>query len=211
MGCPRRTRQKGTRRTRRVTKSPAPHKVTGLSAPHAVIESEPQGPLQPTSTAFEDTSRLALANGSFVVFVCEFKHLGSIIHFPTHLGRGHGAPIKSATLIFMALRDSALCNKSVDFEVKRMVYVVFVLSIVLYGSASWSLRADLLHRLRSFHNCACRSICRITMAHHPPPHKNRSPSPAPWSPLRRPLIPQPVSPEGKVHRAHVYEPTAAHT
>jgi hypothetical protein len=34
-----------------------------------------------------------------------------------------------------------------------------------YGSELWSLRADLFHRLRSFHNCTCCSMCRIAMAH----------------------------------------------
>ena len=63
------------------------------------------------------------------------------------------------------LRDSIPCNKGVDLEVKGRVYVALVLSILLYGSESWSLRADLFQRLRSFHNYACRSMCRIAMAH----------------------------------------------
>ena len=57
------------------------------------------------------------------------------------------------------------CNKGVDLEVKGRVYVALVLSILLYGSESWSLRADLFQRPRSFHNYACRSMYRITMAH----------------------------------------------
>jgi hypothetical protein len=50
------------------------------------------------------------------------------------------ARIKSATLIFGALRDSVLCNKSVDFEVTDILYVVLVLSILHYGSGSFLLR-----------------------------------------------------------------------
>ena len=46
------------------------------------------------------------------------------------------AHIKSATSIFGALRDSILCNKGVDLEVKSRVYVALVLSTLLYGSES---------------------------------------------------------------------------
>ena len=130
-----------------------------------VRDRAPQGPLQPTSTAFGDTSRFTLADGGFVMFVREFKYLGSIIHFSLTSDADVNARIKSATSIFGALRDSILCNKGVDLEVKGRVYVALVLSILLYGSESWSLRADLFQRLRSFHNYACRSMCRITMAH----------------------------------------------
>ena len=39
------------------------------------------------------------------------------------------------------------------------------LSILLYGSEVWSLREDLLSRLRSFHHRCVRTMCRINIAH----------------------------------------------
>ncbi len=39
------------------------------------------------------------------------------------------------------------------------------LSILLYGSEVWSLREDLLSRLRSFRHRCVRTMCRINIAH----------------------------------------------
>jgi hypothetical protein len=43
--------------------------------------------------------------------------------------------------------------------------VALCLSILLYGSEVWSLREDLLSRLRSFHHRCVRTMCRINIAH----------------------------------------------
>ena len=43
--------------------------------------------------------------------------------------------------------------------------MALVLGILLYGSEVWSLREDLYHRLRRFHNRCARTMCRITIAH----------------------------------------------
>ena len=43
--------------------------------------------------------------------------------------------------------------------------MTLVLGIPLYGSEVWSLREDLYHRLRRFHNRCARTMCRITIAH----------------------------------------------
>jgi hypothetical protein len=49
----------------------------------------------------------------------EFKHLGSITHFSLTSDADVNAHIKSATSIFGDLRDSIICNKSVNLEVKE--------------------------------------------------------------------------------------------
>ena len=43
--------------------------------------------------------------------------------------------------------------------------MALVLGILLYGSEVWSLREDLYHRLRRFHNRCARTMCRITIVH----------------------------------------------
>ena len=65
-----------------------------------VRDRAPQGPLQPTSKAFGDTSRFKLADVSLVMFVREVKYLGSIIHFSLTSDADVNARIKSATSIF---------------------------------------------------------------------------------------------------------------
>jgi hypothetical protein len=66
--------------------------------------------------------------------------------------------------------EQILYNKSVDF------YVALVLSILLHGSESRSLRADLPQRLGSFHNRNCRSMCRFAIAHILQHHIKSAPS-----------------------------------
>jgi hypothetical protein len=39
------------------------------------------------------------------------------------------------------------------------------MTILLHGCEVWSLREDLFHCLRRFHNRCCRTMCRINMAH----------------------------------------------
>ena len=48
---------------------------------------------------------------------------------------------------------------------KGLVYVALVLGILLYGPEVWSLREDLCHRLRRFHNRCARTMYRITIAY----------------------------------------------
>ena len=43
--------------------------------------------------------------------------------------------------------------------------MALVRGILLYGSEVWSLREDLYHRLRRFHNRCARTMCRIAIAH----------------------------------------------
>ena len=43
--------------------------------------------------------------------------------------------------------------------------MALVIGILLYGSKVWSLREDLYHHLRRFHNRCAGTMCRITIAH----------------------------------------------
>ena len=56
-------------------------------------------------------------------------------------------------------------NRHLDLKLKGRIYVALCLSILLYGSEVWSLREDLLSRLRSFHHRCVRTMCRINIAH----------------------------------------------
>jgi hypothetical protein len=111
-----------------------------------------------------DTSRFLVDGTGFVEFTTEFRYLGSIIHFALTSDFDVDRRIKAASAAFGALKH-VFSNKYVHESVKGQVYMALVLTTLLYGCEVWSLREDLLNRLRRFHNRCSRSMCRITMAH----------------------------------------------
>ena len=94
----------------------------------------------------------------------EFKYLGSIVHYSLSSEADVDKRIKSATAAFGALKN-VFTNRHLDLKLKGRIYVALCLSILLYGSEVWSLREDLLSRLRSFHHRCVRTMCRINIAH----------------------------------------------
>ena len=79
---------------------------------------------------------------------------------------------KSATAAFEALK-SLFTNRHLDLKLKGRIYVALCLSILLYGSEVWSLREDLLSRLRSFHHH--HGVPDQHRLHHPPPNFDKQP------------------------------------
>ena len=100
----------------------------------------------------------------FIDFTKEFKYLGSIVHYSLSSEADVDKRIKSATAAFGALKN-VFTNRHLDLKLKGRIYVALCLSILLYGSEVWSLREDLLSRLRSFHHRCVRTMCRISIAH----------------------------------------------
>ena len=111
-----------------------------------------------------DASSFAVDDGH-VSFCTAFKYLGSIIDQSLRADADIDRRIASATAVFGALRFVVFQNRRLSMEVKGRVYVTLVLSILLYGSECWSMREDLLRRMRSFHNGCVRMMCRVTRAH----------------------------------------------
>jgi hypothetical protein len=116
-----------------------------------------------------DTSRIDVCDPSgapvgFIDFTREFKYLGSIVHYSLSSEADVDKRIKSATAAFGALKN-VFTNRHLDLKLKGRIYVALCLSILLYGSEVWSLREDLLSRLRSFHHRCVRTMCRINIAH----------------------------------------------
>jgi len=111
-----------------------------------------------------DASPFAVDDG-LVSFCTEFKYLGSIIAQSLRADADIDRRIASATAVFGALRFVVFQNRRLSMEVKGRVYTTLVLSTLLYGSECWSMREDLLRRMRSFHNGCVRMMCRVTRAH----------------------------------------------
>ena len=65
---------------------------------------------------------------------------------------------------FGALRKS-FADKYLSEELKGEVYRALILPTLLYGCEAWSLRENLLKRLRSFHNRCARSMSHAARLH----------------------------------------------
>jgi hypothetical protein len=115
-----------------------------------------------------DTSNFNVGDESrrgFIHFTTSFKYLGSILTSSITSEGDVDARINAATAAFGALSKCIFKNRSVVKRMKGRIYSSFVVSILLYGSECWSMTEKLLDRLRSFHHCCVRSMCRITMRH----------------------------------------------
>ena len=87
----------------------------------------------------------------YVDFTKEFKYLGSLITPSLTSDADATKRLKAASAAFGALKG-VFRNRHLDYKVKGHVYVALVLGILLYGSEVWSLREDIYHRPRRFHN-----------------------------------------------------------
>ena len=120
----------------------------------------------PPRTAYNeaaDTSRFYVDGTGFIDFCDKFKYLGSILHYSLTSDLDVDKRIASATAAFGALKNT-FNSKYLSEELKE-VYEALALPNLLYSCEAWSLREDLLKRLRSFHNRCARSMCRVNLHH----------------------------------------------
>ena len=112
-----------------------------------------------------DVSDVLLPGGRFIKIVSEFKYLGSVISSSGDDAADVDSRIASAGRAFGALRGCVFSSTSISRKAKRAVYEVLVLSILLYGSESWSLTEKVLDRLRVFHARCVRAMSRVSRKH----------------------------------------------
>ena len=67
----------------------------------------------------------------------------------------------AASGAFCTLRESVFDSDDFSIAIKRIVYGVTVLAVLLYGSESWTVRQRDVRRLKSFHLQCVRSILKI--------------------------------------------------
>ena len=107
-----------------------------------------------------DTSNV-IVDGGFYTFTKTFKYLGSIICWNLKADADIAARIRSATGVYGKLRK-LLKSRRVCLRKRSAIYVVTVLTILLFGSESWACREDLLQKLEVFHNQCVRDMCQVT-------------------------------------------------
>ena len=113
----------------------------------------------------QDLSNIELGDGTFMPVVAEFRYLGSFLTRDCRDDRDVIARIEAAGGAFGALRKSVFASTYISFRTKKIVYAALIISILLYGSESWSLTEKLLHKLRLFHHRCIRAMCRVTRRH----------------------------------------------
>ena len=99
--------------------------------------------------------------GAFGI-VSQFTYLGSVLTNDGSLDVEVGVRLAKASRAFGAmLRPIFLCS-ALSLDIKRMVYRSVVLSVLLYGSETWTIKARQLHRLNIFHRSCVRAILVVS-------------------------------------------------
>ena len=111
--------------------------------------------------ALEDRSPIPVGDCQIEV-VDEFPYLGSMISSSGRMKADIDRRTAHASRAFGALRKAVFNNKDLRLETKHKVYQACVLSVLLYGSESWSPIARDCKRLDAFHNRCIRNILGIT-------------------------------------------------
>jgi len=110
-----------------------------------------------------DLSPLTVTDdGGFVTFCDKFPYLGSRFAPSLRAGVDVEYRLKKASSAFGALRDCVFANNHISAEAKVKVYNALVLSVLLYGSETWTLLKTDQDKLERFHRRCVRTICNIS-------------------------------------------------
>ena len=100
--------------------------------------------------------------GSTLKEVPDFAYLGSIISNNCSIDREINNRISRASAAFGQLTGRVYLNRNLKLSTKIRVYQAIVLSILLYGSETWTLYSKQLNRLNAFHLRCLRRMLHIT-------------------------------------------------
>ncbi|XP_062514412.1 uncharacterized protein LOC134190016 [Corticium candelabrum] len=108
-----------------------------------------------------DVTPVQVKGGSLDI-VDHFSYLGSYISSDGEIMVEIDCRITKASQAFGCLRRPIFQNRNLSVATKRQVYRVVVLSVLLYGAETWTLKAPQVKRSNSFHNRCVRTILGIT-------------------------------------------------
>ncbi len=117
----------------------------------------PHSPQQST-----ETEMIQLQDGT-INYCDKFKYLGAIINPQLSDHQEITTRILKAQGQIAALMN-IFVNKKVSLDFKVLLYKAIPLNTILWGCESWTLHADLIRKLRSFHHKSIRRILGISMA-----------------------------------------------
>ena len=96
-------------------------------------------------------------DGGEIATVEDFTYLGSNIIRDGELHGEVAVRLGKASRAFACLRSSIFCSKQLSVAIKREVYRAVVLSTLMYGAETWTVKVDSVRRMRGFHNRCIRS------------------------------------------------------
>ena len=101
-------------------------------------------------------------DGGVINVVDHFTYLGSNISRDGEVTMDVDCRIAKASRAFGCLRRPIFQDKHFSVATKRQVYRAVVLPVLLYGAETWTLKAQHVRRLNSFHNRCIRTILGVT-------------------------------------------------
>ena len=108
-----------------------------------------------------DSMPVELDSGSIDI-VQDFTYLGSSITSDGEVQNEVKIRISKAARAFGCLQKSIFQERRLSVETKRRVYEAAVLSVLLYGAETWSIKAESVRRLSGFHHRCIRTIMGVT-------------------------------------------------
>ena len=109
----------------------------------------------------EDSQPVKLEEGE-IATVEEFTYLGSSITSDGEVHSDVVARLGKASRAFGCLRSAVFKNQQLSTKIKREVYRAVVLSTLLYGAETWTVKAESVRRPRGFHNRCIWTIMGVS-------------------------------------------------
>jgi len=97
-----------------------------------------------------------------IKMVSEFTYLGSCLCDDGEVTNEVACRIARASKAFGSLCEAIFMNRTFSVSAKRNVYKAVVLSILLYGAETWTIKAPDLRCLTTFHNRCVHSILGVS-------------------------------------------------
>ena len=94
-----------------------------------------------------------------------FKYLGSTISNDASIDAEITARIAKATAAFGRLTKRLWANRDIRLDTKIAIYKASVLTSLLFGCGTWTLKKQHIFRLEKFHQASLRKISRIRWFH----------------------------------------------
>ncbi len=107
----------------------------------------------------EDVAPVQVEGGE-IEMVEHFTYLGSVLSCDGEVMRDAKSRIAKASRSFGCRRVPILSNPTLSIPTKRAV--AMVVSVLMYGAETWTLKAEHARRLTTFHNRCVRTILGVT-------------------------------------------------
>ena len=100
-------------------------------------------------------------NGEKVQRVQNYRYLGTIVNDKNDCSQEIKARIGQARSTFNQMRN-VLCNRDLSLTLRIRLLKCYVFSVLFYGVEAWTLKQDMINRLKPFEMWTYRRILRVS-------------------------------------------------